>query len=168
MADFAVIHTLQPGTKGTNHKASSVMLKDMVFEREKGGNIREERSKQSTPLVAAKEQEKKRNYQPLMGLAKRLEKTHRRKRRLKFLPLVLSHLGEMSGGWFELEDFLKGYIKHASCFKCKVDGVTPSTRAAQFCKELKDSVMVSLVNGWGEQLLQTGYCLRDGTVGVKG
>ena len=168
VADFAVIHTLQPGTKGTNHKASSVMLKDMVFEREKGGNIREERSKQSTPLVAAKEQEKKHKYQPLMGLAKRLESSHRRKRRLKFLPLVLSHLGEMSGGWFELEDFLKGYIKHASCFKCKVDGVTPSTRAAQFCKELKDSVMVSLVNGWGEQLLQTGYCLKDGTVGVKG
>ena len=81
---------------------------------------------------------------------------------------MLSHLGEMSGGWFELEDFLKGYIKHASCFKCKVDGVTPSTRAAQLCKDLKDSVMVSLVNGWGEQLLQTGYCLRDGTVGVKG
>ena len=46
--------------------------------------------------------------------------------------------------------------------------MTPSTRAAQFCKELKDSVMVSLVNGWGEQLLQTGYCLKDGTVGVKG
>ena len=99
---------------------------------------------------------------------KNLRWTKREKKNQKSLPLVLSHLGEMSGGWFELEDFLKGYVKHASSFKGKVDGVTPSTRAAQFCKELKDSVMVSLVNGWGEQLLQTGYCLRDGTVGVKG
>ena len=103
-----------------------------------------------------------------MGLAQKLHKCHRRKRRLVFWPLVLSHLGEMSGGWFEMEDVLKGHIKHSVKFKNSLDGISPGARAAQMCGELKNSVMVGLVKGWGAQLLETGYCLRDGRVSAGG
>ena len=70
----------------------------------------------------------------------------------------------MSSGWFEMEDVLKGYIKSASRFKNRLDGVSPSTMAAQLCKEVTDSVMAGLVKGWGTQLLETGYCPRNGEV----
>jgi hypothetical protein len=165
--DVTVIHPLIAGYEGIDHKNSLKMLKDLAFEVLVPGATEEGRSRKATPRMEKAVKDKQTKYRALENLANKLHSCHRRKRKLHFLPLGVSHLGEMSSGWFEMEDILKGYIKGAGRFKGRLDGISPSTLAAQVCKELKDSVMVGLVQGWGTQLLETGYCLRNGEVRGK-
>ena len=89
-----------------------------------------------------------------------------RRRKPTFLPLVVTHWGELSSGWFELARYLYDFVKHSPLYKQQLDGTLPSQSAGLWRKKLMDTVMVMLVRGWGKQLLEVGYCLAVGRVSL--
>ena len=99
----------------------------------------------------------KRKWSKLLGV---------RRCKATFLPLAVTHWGELSSGWFQLAKYLYDFVKHSPLYKQQLDGTLPSQSAGIWRKKLMDRVMVMLVRGWGKQLHEVGYCLADGRVSL--
>ena len=109
-----------------------------------------------SPSVTKAVKKKLTTYRPLVELADLLHSRGVRKRKATFLPLVVTHWGELSSGWFVLARYLYDFVKHSPLYKQQLDGTLPSKAAGIWRKQLMDKVMVMLVRGWGKQLHEVG------------
>ena len=162
LTDVTCIHPSLPGQQGVQLATALHAYQQIVQNNDVG------KDGESTPSPAVtKAINKKLNmYRPLVELADLLHSRGVRKHKATFLPLVVTHWGELSSGWFVLARYLHDFVKHSPRYKRQLDGTLPSKAAGIWRKQLMDRVMVMLVRGWGKHLHEVGYCLADGRLAV--
>jgi hypothetical protein len=81
-------------------------------------------------------------------------------RRVKFIPAIMSHRGELGGGLIDLIETCSARFKARERRQENIDGYTPAQATAAYRSNFKSSLLVALAKGWGAQLLSTGTYIR--------
>ena len=110
----------------------------------------------SSPAVRVRADQKAKKYEAPVELAKKQWRTNRRPDRLTFIPLVMTHRGEMGGGIFELIEVMAMQIKGITAKLGERAYVDPRKAAANFRRKTKDRMAVAMATGWAAQLTSAG------------
>ena len=109
-----------------------------------------------TPQVAKVVKKKEEKY----GLLEKLLNVHgalNGTARTKFVAAVLSHRGELAGGFMDLMEAITLKFRRNERGNDNIDGLSPARASALFRSDFKAKVFVALTKGWGMQMLATGF-----------
>ena len=114
----------------------------------------------SSPSVVSAEATKRKHYALLTAIGQALSASGRLTKRVEFLPVVVSHVGEFGAGAFTLAERYARNAQRSPAFSPYVTGISSRETGSRMRKRAKDSLMCSTAKGWGRVLSTAGasYC----------
>jgi hypothetical protein len=109
-----------------------------------------------SPNVAKAEDEKTKRYKILIQLADRQVQRGARENLPEFLPCIISHAGELSGGCIRVIEIVTNAWMAYGNTDHKRSLVNGKRLSASFRTQFRDALMINNINGFGRQLLAAG------------